>query len=200
MQSSETSSQVQSPSSKSQFMKSPSQSSKPVYSQPELDKSQNSKSPSQPSKVVKSSSRSSLFQSPSTSDDAFGSKTQKPKQFRNEAERMRSYYGDRFFIKDSEGRLSCFFDACPAKVVSNFTRHILRHEHNGDFVDPKKFPNGAPPQYVPSSILISPPPKPATPRQPVIQSVIPSSRLKKLTLQDCKFLMDYLLRCDVILF
>ncbi|KAF2070748.1 hypothetical protein CYY_007929 [Polysphondylium violaceum] len=43
-------------------------------------------------------------------------------------------YGSHSFRKDAEGRYVCFFKNCEHRMLTNFSRHVHKHENNGDLV------------------------------------------------------------------
>lgn len=45
-------------------------------------------------------------------------------------------YGPLLFHKDEQGQYSCFFAGCGKKLRANFSRHVAKHEMDGDRVDP----------------------------------------------------------------
>eukprot|EP01132_Coremiostelium_polycephalum_P001017 gene1017-1290_t len=55
-------------------------------------------------------------------------------------------YGAHLFAKNSEGLYTCFFANCGKSLLANFSRHISRHEQDGDPIDPNVTIKGT---YVP---------------------------------------------------
>jgi hypothetical protein len=45
-------------------------------------------------------------------------------------------YGLRLFRQDKRGNWVCFFRGCGQRMAANFSRHVLRHERNGDQIEP----------------------------------------------------------------
>ncbi len=45
-------------------------------------------------------------------------------------------YGPLLFHKDDQGLYTCFFTGCGKKLKANFSRHVAKHEMDGDKVDP----------------------------------------------------------------
>lgn len=45
-------------------------------------------------------------------------------------------YGPLLFHKDDQGLYTCFFTGCGKKLKANFSRHVAKHEMDGDKMDP----------------------------------------------------------------
>eukprot|EP01133_Synstelium_polycarpum_P015261 gene15261-18067_t len=44
-------------------------------------------------------------------------------------------YGAHLFQKNEDGSYTCFFAGCRKQLSANFSRHISRHEQDGDPID-----------------------------------------------------------------
>ncbi|GAM25403.1 hypothetical protein SAMD00019534_085780, partial [Acytostelium subglobosum LB1] len=72
-------------------------------------------------------------------------------------------YGLNVFRQDSQGKYLCFFEGCNLRMLTNFSRHIAKHERKGDRVKedlilnmPKKLAMSMPSTPTTSSSLSSP--------------------------------------------
>ncbi|KAF2076895.1 hypothetical protein CYY_001798 [Polysphondylium violaceum] len=48
-------------------------------------------------------------------------------------------YGLKLFRMDSEGKYICFFQGCSLHMITNFSRHVAKHEKVGDRIKPELF-------------------------------------------------------------
>ncbi|KAF2076033.1 hypothetical protein CYY_002647 [Polysphondylium violaceum] len=62
--------------------------------------------------------------------------SQRGVQLRNQMIR----YGLNLFRQDSQGKYLCFFEGCSLRMLTNFSRHIAKHERKGDRIKPDLVP------------------------------------------------------------
>ncbi|EGG16358.1 hypothetical protein DFA_09389 [Cavenderia fasciculata] len=56
----------------------------------------------------------------------------KPSQRGVQLRNQMIHYGLNLFRQDNQGKYLCFFDGCQLRMLTNFSRHIAKHERKGD--------------------------------------------------------------------
>eukprot|EP01132_Coremiostelium_polycephalum_P011947 gene11947-14623_t len=56
----------------------------------------------------------------------------KPSQRGIQLRNQMIYYGLNLFRQDNQGKYLCFFEGCSLRMLTNFSRHIAKHERKGD--------------------------------------------------------------------
>ncbi|EFA84393.1 hypothetical protein PPL_03471 [Heterostelium album PN500] len=92
----------------------------------------------------------------------------KPSQRGVQLRNQMIYYGLNLFRQDNQGKYLCFFENCQLRMLTNFSRHIAKHERKGDKIKeellqhtPKRVamgssPTSPPPPFPSPSTLSSP--------------------------------------------
>eukprot|EP01133_Synstelium_polycarpum_P007750 gene7750-9085_t len=85
----------------------------------------------------------------------------KPSQRGVQLRNQMIHYGLNLFRQDNQGKYLCFFEGCALRMLTNFSRHIAKHERKGDKIKeellqhvPRSIHHTRP---IPSSTMSSPP-------------------------------------------